>query len=246
MFSLLFYYIDSLPLGFAYIAKQLSEDTHRLPTPPDAMGEHNWKDILHWILDFITIDSIVNPLYTLPVHMPIIKSFIRQFCQEDDDNCCSDPKLIPIYSLTYLFFILRNQTCKYAVDNVGFLDIPMTQSILDHNIYDYALDIACDYHEKNDVSKYCALALCTRWSYTISKHVCFDLNIEFIRGQHVPSNFDQFKRYAPTVPYIRRVINYLFIYLSISIQRNKYSNRLLQFLYIFRIANCIKTDYNTR
>lgn len=167
----------------------MSDSTHRLPIPPHAMGTENWEDVFQQILEFITIDGIVHPLYTLPEHMPMIKSFIRQFCQ-CDDSC--DPNTIPIYSLTFMFFVLKQQTSKYGVNgnSKGFNSIHTAQTMLDRDIYDYTAGISCTYHEDNDISKYCALSFCTRWSFTISDHVCLDLNIKLILGQHVPPNSD--------------------------------------------------------
>lgn len=77
---------EKLPLGFQYDAKSWSEESHRLPIPPNAKGEKNYALILHEINKFMGNARQLPPLFTAKEDIPMIESFIQEFCALSDEN----------------------------------------------------------------------------------------------------------------------------------------------------------------
>lgn len=82
----------------------------------------------------------MQPLFTSANHIPVIKSFFEQFCMLDN----IDPNTYKVYPLNQLFFVLKQEACKYGMDlDKGFDSIHVAQAILDRDQYDFREGLAC-------------------------------------------------------------------------------------------------------
>lgn len=133
--------LESLPMGYKLEAKLLSEETHRLPIPPSAMGARNWTIVLKDIYKFIDgTPTQVPPLYTEEKQIPIILSFLKAFCNEANEET-----EFRVYPLAKLFYALKQESCKYSLhEDTGFQSIHIAKAILERDEYDYRSGIACD------------------------------------------------------------------------------------------------------
>lgn len=128
-------------MGYKLEAKLLSEETHRLPIPPNAMGSRNWAIVLKDIFKFLDGSPTQVPaLYTEEKQIPIITSFLKTFCYEANEET-----EFRIYPLSHLFFALKQESCKYSLEeDSGFQSIHIAKAILERDEYDYRSGIACE------------------------------------------------------------------------------------------------------
>lgn len=178
-----------LPLGMALDASQLSDETHELPIPPNAMGETDLEDILHKILNFTDYNSKMQkkhfPIITEEKQIPIVESFLEQ-CYDDTKK---DYRFLVI-PLGDFFFHLKRATEKYGLDICTFPSKTMADILLKKDTYEYTSGIACDFHEGRGNTRFCALSKAIRWTYILSDNCCLDLSIDLIPGSHLPINAD--------------------------------------------------------
>lgn len=178
----------NLPIGMGYQAKSHSENTHQLPIPPQAMGESNYGLLMREIYRFVGSDENgkVPPLYTHKDHIPMVESVIETLQSEH----FTDEKIqFRIYPLQYLFYTLKTATAEKG-DAKKPESIFVSEAIFERDTYEYQHGIACDYHDKLDVSKYCALSYTVRWGYMFSDYMCYDLALDMVAGVHVPLDAD--------------------------------------------------------
>lgn len=177
-----------LPLGLAHEARNYSEDSHELPTPPNAMGESDFRTLLHMILDFTNYSKKsfkLFPLMTDAKEVSVVESLIKQL--NDDVKLEYQFIVIP---LGEFFFQLKRATEKYGLDICTFPTKTVADILLKKDAYEYTSGIACDFHEKLGNQRFCTLSKVIRWSYIISDNCCLDLSIDLIAGRHLPSNAD--------------------------------------------------------
>lgn len=107
-----------LPLGLAHEAMTYSEQTHELPTPPNAMGETDFDALLQKILSFTDYNNKAFkklPIMTDAKEVPIIESLLSQLNEE--------VKLeyqFLVIPLGEFFFHLKRATEKYGLDICTF------------------------------------------------------------------------------------------------------------------------------
>ncbi|XP_062551943.1 protein maelstrom homolog [Armigeres subalbatus] len=177
-----------LPLGLAHEARNYSEESHELPTPPNAMGETDFLILLQKILSFTDYNKKpykLFPLMTDAKEVPVIESIIKQL--NDEAKIEYQFLVIP---LGEFFFQLKRATEKYGLDICTFPTKTVADILLKKDAYEYTSGIACDFHEKMGNQRFCALSKVIRWSYIISDNCCLDLSIDLIAGRHLPSNAD--------------------------------------------------------
>lgn len=177
-----------LPLGLAHEALTYSEQTHELPTPPNAMGETDFYTVLQKILSFTDYNSKPHKklaIMTDAKEVPVIESLLSQL--NDDVKLEYQFLVIP---LGEFFFHLKRATEKYGLDICTFPTKTVADILLKKDAYEYTSGIACDFHEKLGNQRFCALSKVVRWSYIISDNCCLDLSIDLIAGRHLPSNAD--------------------------------------------------------
>lgn len=134
--------LGQLPSGYAYEAASRSKAVHRLPTPPKALGENNYANILQNILKFFdaTDSRSLPPMFTDNDQVPVVKSIIEQLCKDSYE----DPLNFRVYPIAQLFFVLKGETSKYTLDEAGaFFSVHIAQTMIDRDQYDYRSNIAC-------------------------------------------------------------------------------------------------------
>lgn len=170
-------------MGLAYTAKQHSDDTHKLKPPPYAMGEKNYETIFEEIRNFINPNNEADfpALYTLQEHIPWVTSILKQFaievCHYEDEA----EEMFTIFSISELFYLLNKNTAK-----VPFNSNHIAKAMIDKDPYEYRPGLACEFHEEEDVPKFCAQSMAIRWAFTICDHICKEIDIKMVAGRHVP------------------------------------------------------------
>uniref|UniRef100_A0A1Q3EX98 Putative maelstrom n=1 Tax=Culex tarsalis TaxID=7177 RepID=A0A1Q3EX98_CULTA len=182
---------QKIPLGLALDAKNWSEETHRLPVPPDSMGETDFTVLLEKLLNFIDFDEEKKCknflLFTDAKEVAGTENLLSQFTE---DSKILFPFLV--CPLGEFFYQLKVATERYGLglDKPNFPGRTLADILLKKDPYEYTGGISCDFHENLGNPRYCALSRVIRWSYIISDNCCLDLNIEVISGQHLPANAD--------------------------------------------------------
>lgn len=125
-------------MGFQYTAKSHSDDTHRLPIPPNAKGEKNYQSILKQIHKFMGKNELA-PLFTLKENIPMIKSFLHQFCEMSEEE--SRHRVYPLHEL---FFVIKEEAAKNSVEGEAFQSIHIPDAHLNRDQYIYLRDTACN------------------------------------------------------------------------------------------------------
>ncbi|XP_016959605.1 protein maelstrom [Drosophila biarmipes] len=168
-------------------AQQHSATTHNLPLPPNALGERNMAKLHRNIVDYLKKCQGDKPLivFTHVDDISMVKSCFRYLACEDEDDEVGRQK-IEVFDILYLMFILK----KEVMDVADLHDENVTQYVTDaffnREFFEFTSQIACQYHEENDRSKYCTQSMVTRWAYTFSDLMCGDLAITVQPGKHIP------------------------------------------------------------
>lgn len=178
----------TLPIGMGYQAKSHADDTHRLPVPPNAMGERDFGKVIQGLMSFIETDENGQypPLYAHKHYLEMIKNVMSILENEYfGDNSVN----FKIYPIQYLFYTLKMSTAeKGEVKKPESIFI--SDAIFERDTFEYQNKISCDFHENIDVGKYCALSCVTRWGYMFSDYMCLDLALDLIPGAHLPPGAD--------------------------------------------------------
>lgn len=182
---------QKIPLGLALDAITWSEESHRLPVPPDSMGETDFSVLLEKILNFIDYEDEKKCknflLFTDAKEVAMTENILSQFTE--DSKMLSTFLVCP---LGEFFYQLKVATERYGLglDKANFPGRTLADILLKKDPYEYTAGISCEFHEELGNPRYCALSRVVRWSYIISDNCCLDLNIEVISGQHLPANAD--------------------------------------------------------
>ncbi|XP_017093273.2 protein maelstrom 2 [Drosophila bipectinata] len=173
-------------------AQHHSSTTHNLPLPPNALGEKNMGKLFRNILEYLSQSKegkdANKPLvvFTKTDLIPVVKSCFRYLACESQDRLYESGDQIQVLDIQYLFFILK----KEVLDTAGLPDdkinLYVTDAYFSRDFFEFTPEIACQYHEENDRSKYCTQSLVKRWAYTFSDYMCRDLAISVQPGKHIP------------------------------------------------------------
>lgn len=175
-----------LPLGMAYDAKQLSENEHQLPIPPDAEGEKDNDEIILKLFSFLSQQEKMPPLFTDANDIRMVENILKGILNQG----AMDENTLLVCPLSEMFYQLKRATESFGMDIKTFPSVYIAQAIIQKDVYEYTKDIACDYHESMGNGKYCPLSRCIRWAFIISDSCCLDLSIEMKPGRHLPLNAD--------------------------------------------------------
>uniref|UniRef100_A0A1Q3EW40 Putative maelstrom n=1 Tax=Culex tarsalis TaxID=7177 RepID=A0A1Q3EW40_CULTA len=187
-----------LPLGMALDAATHSNETHKLPVPPDALGEANCEKILRLILKFLKSSSgsrTIPPMFTWNKDIPMVESILRWIVEATD----LDHVKLSVLPLIDFFYTLKLATESYGLDINTFPSIHMAKALLEKDVYAYTAGIACDVHEELNNQVACALSRIVRWAFVISDSCCLDLGIEMEAGRHLPFNMTTLSDVTGTV-----------------------------------------------
>ncbi|XP_020816003.1 protein maelstrom [Drosophila serrata] len=172
--------------GQASDAQHHSTTTHGLPLPPKALGERNMAKLYSQIVEYLTKCHGNKPLivFTPTEMMSSVKSCIRFLACESEKQSGLDEILV--YDIQYLFFVLKKEVLNIAGLQDDKINIFATDSLFLRDFFEFTPEIACQFHEENDRSKYCTQSMVKRWCFIFSDFMCGDLGITVQPGRHVP------------------------------------------------------------
>ncbi|XP_058450700.1 protein maelstrom homolog [Malaya genurostris] len=174
----------NLPLGLAYEANIMSDESHRLPIPPESMGETDYAVLLEKLLDFTENgEKKYRLFFAEESQVPVVENILNQFVEES-----KDPHKFLVCPLGDFFFQLKRTTESYGLDICTFPAKTVADILLKKDTYEYTSGIACEFHEKLGNPRFCCLSKIIRLSYIISDSCCLDLNIDMVAGRHLPMN----------------------------------------------------------
>lgn len=182
-------------LGYAADARNYSDDTHKLPIPPNAMGETNFYEVFRKIWKLLVADK---NRYKFDDGKPFVFTYTSDHTSEEDNilmlksfmmQLSNREAPIDVYPLSRLFYILS--TNLFEIDRFQKIDnISIVHIILSRDLFEHRSGFSCEHHEKHDACVHCALSKGTRWAYLMAKHLCEPLGINLVNGKHLPMNLD--------------------------------------------------------
>ncbi|KAH8380631.1 hypothetical protein KR009_011902 [Drosophila setifemur] len=170
-------------------AQQHSLTTHNLPLPPNALGETDMAKLYRDIGDYLSKCEEGNigedktlVVFTKSDQIPVVKSCLRYLACDCPDKCPN----IEVYDIQYLMFILKKEVLDIAGLPENKFNLFVADAFFLRDFFEFTPEIACQYHEENDRSKYCTVSQVMRWAYTFSDLMCGDLGITVQPGKHIP------------------------------------------------------------
>lgn len=188
MLNVFVIFLGIVALCYAFEAKDRSEKVHRLPVPPDAMGEKNYETIYTAILDVIgarpgeTFDKKDERrpcVFIRKQDIEMIESILNQL----SDNKWE--QTFDVFELELLFHRLKNKSSR---DDADPIPITVTSGFIQNDRYEMTKNISCNFHENEYATQHCALSYVRRWFYLIADHVCENIGVKLIPGKHLPSD----------------------------------------------------------
>ncbi|SPP76302.1 protein maelstrom 2 [Drosophila guanche] len=182
-----------ITFGQSSDAQHHSLTTHKLPLPPKAMGETNMRKLYMDILSWLSVgndqkdekkdqDPVI--VYTTAELMPVVKSCFRYLAYDVPTD--KDSRKIVVYDIYYLFYTLKKNVLDMAGVSNEKINFHVTKNFFAKDFFEFTADIACDYHENIDRSKYCTKSMVMRWGFIFSDYICADLAIRLLPGKHMP------------------------------------------------------------
>lgn len=174
-------------MGYRFEAKALSEDNHRLPIPPSALGETDFSKVYRKIRSLLPttefdgskpfVFTSVEETTSEETNIEVLKSFIAQMSGDRRNP-------IEIMPLARLLYALMEKLASVGrAASIGNVNIART--ILSSTRFDYTSGISCNYHEEIDEMQRCTLARATRYALLLSSNVCRPLGVQLVLGKHL-------------------------------------------------------------
>lgn len=139
----------SVEIGYAYTVKAHAEETHRLPTPPNAFGETDYGRVLYNIQKFMKEDGVPtfdggnqiiftynDPYSNDENQVDVLKDFFKQFAGQRGHR-------IDIYPLTRLYYALRKELAARGKSD-GIPNENFTNILLSRDPYESIGGISCE------------------------------------------------------------------------------------------------------
>ncbi|CAN8014748.1 unnamed protein product, partial [Ixodes persulcatus] len=176
-------FIDSgpIPLGFASLAKDHSDDTHGIPITGFKEGSRDYQGIVKEMLSFLRLspdDQSLPPFFCAPDHMAQAEGCLRWL---EERSCI--PIDFPVWNVQTLLLKLRSVAGE-PISNAE------AQDILNCAVFDYEVKSLCAFHAEID-NKNCAIGESRRLAYKLSnallKAYKVDRSIEY---RHLPPKND--------------------------------------------------------
>ncbi|XP_037930569.1 protein maelstrom-like [Teleopsis dalmanni] len=171
-----------LPYGNKYDAQVHCSNTHKLPLPPNALGEENLSKLYVAIMNFAKNEATgeYRPLYVKEDSLYIAKAILAYMKNDFNDSHIT----LEVYPIQHLFHIMKESACK-----IGELSLPSSlsiQSVFYRDNYAYHVGLSCEYHENIDRSNYCAKSIASRMCFKFTEYMAPDVAIKIIKGRHIP------------------------------------------------------------
>lgn len=160
-----------------------------MPPPPNAFGEARYPLIYREILKLFNIaeddqfaksDERRPCVFVLKNSIDVIKSILDQLSENKWQE------QFDVFELELLFNELRN--CNELDGDK--LRVTVTNAFIEQDKYDATANISCDFHEKEDVTRHCALSYIRRWYFLFCDHICEKIGVKLEPGKHLPANAD--------------------------------------------------------
>lgn len=142
--------LGTLPMGYAYEAREHATKTHQLERPPNAMGEKSLMRIRHEIIQFIMPKNGFNQssatkhdlvVFVNETNKEIVESVLAQLAAEDVDNLIE----ILVFPLEELFFALKKKALDMCRgDDHSIKHISISNLLLEKDPYRNLDGIACN------------------------------------------------------------------------------------------------------
>jgi protein maelstrom len=186
-----------LPLGMASEAKTHSEETHRLPPPPNIEGEDSYDTMFSDIMEFLVGRDgkrSIPPIFVEPgmkdEDIKAAKLTLEKIVKKGGQGRNIVFRVYPmeqmLYRLNKKCVEARNAESRSFVK--AFNSAIMAKDMMSRDEFMYA-DIGCQFHRKEDANNHCCLSKVKRWGYMISR-LCLDIESDpMICGRHLPVSF---------------------------------------------------------
>ncbi|XP_055308371.1 protein maelstrom homolog isoform X1 [Sitodiplosis mosellana] len=181
---------ETVTIGYAFEAKDRSEKVHRLPPPPNALGEKDYEKIYSAILGvldsepgqtFDKSDSRRPYVFTRKEDNEVIESILDQLSEVAEKQWHTT---FDVFDFELLFNELKNNV-ELATEPIR---ITVTNTFIEQDRYDSTPNISCDFHENEDVTRHCALSYVRRWFFLCADHICEKIGVKLVPGKHLPAN----------------------------------------------------------
>ncbi|XP_046968070.1 protein maelstrom homolog [Vanessa cardui] len=176
-----------IPLGYTSEVK-IGSQTYGLEMPDDSAPRSNYMQILANIIDYLKqVDhraKVLPPIFTMPDKVEPVQNFIHQMCRRAGE----DEALFRIYKFDILFFTIMN-ALKTQPDE-GFPKESLALLQLKKDSFKYTPGIACEHHERSDMSVECSQSRAKRWAYTALDSCCPAADVPARAAAHVPPDYD--------------------------------------------------------
>lgn len=140
-----------------------SQETHKMPLPPRAMGESDWEKICQRTQDFIDESSPNHPILFVD---PGVKDRDLNAARKaiklmfNETGLLDEASYPRVCGLKELFYRMQQKASKIT-NKEAFASKQKAQQVIDSStfIYSTCLDTSgCQYHVDEDVPLYCCLA----------------------------------------------------------------------------------------
>lgn len=182
------------PLGYARLAHQHADSTHKIPLYGFPLASKNYSDIVDRIYNFLSESRQKLAGDTSPMFV---------FCPElacDDDMTSQNigvlkwlwDKYEPNPGFEFDYQVLDLIYLGMKISEV--MNQPTPFSIIEDRlklvVYDFIAGIKCDFHERQE-NRFCALGLAKRWAYLFMDFTCPLIGINPLPNIHYPVRTDQ-------------------------------------------------------
>lgn len=171
-----------IPLGFASLAKDHSENTHGIPIQGYEDAESNYEKLVQDIFNFVQVDldsdDPLPPLFCPDKHIAQALGCLRWL--EERSRMLVDFQVWDILPLLRKLRLMAGEEISHAE----------AEGILNTALYDYEMKSLCSFHLEID-NKNCALGESRRLAYKLSNALMGAYKIDrCIEYQHLPPRLD--------------------------------------------------------
>lgn len=184
-----FIWPDIIPEGYRFKAQDHSDKTHKIPLEKMEDFEDStdfkkiWQQMLDTVKDGVSQDGQYPPLYCMIKDYERVRFMVDWLWEKSGAPLRYDNPLGKIFSLEEILSRLLAFSGKEETVNINPAFIA-TQ--LDGSQWDYTPNTVCSFHDKADVSRFCALACVRKCVYAISDMLAPHFQID-LTPNHVPT-----------------------------------------------------------
>jgi len=172
-----------LPLGYRADCIYNASKTHKIPLDM-VEANQNYSSILAGITSFVgrTASGQVPPVYILPKFRFQTQKVVT-WLQEKANQVSNT--LNNLFNLPCLLFHMA----RVGKEIPGCVYVPtenLAEVQLDRDVFLYTVGMACNWHQEQDETVHCSLALVRRWAFIFCHICCPRHELELLPGRHKP------------------------------------------------------------